>query len=183
MWDKLKEDLREAVTGSTTENDLRARLHADHDEISKLLGELAKTTDADVAQRIDVRNEIEAGLKSHAQAEEEVVYRRIQMDSRMRDETEHSFAEHAKIDAALATLMNTDPADPAFDDAAKELRQIVHHHVHDEENELLPKAEQILGHEQLAALIPSFNDRKRMLHAQVESEQRTRALLAGEDGI
>ena len=30
MLDKLKEDLREAITGSTPENDLRARLHDRH---------------------------------------------------------------------------------------------------------------------------------------------------------
>lgn len=178
---KLKEDVREAVTGSTPDNDLRARLHADHNEVAKLLAELWSTTEADVAERTDVRNQVEAGLASHTKAEEEVIYRRIQMDSRMREQTEHGFREHGNVDTALDILMNTDPADPAFSAAVKDLRQVVSHHVHDEENELLPQAEQLLGREQLATLIPTFNDRKRALMKHYESEQRTRAVLAGDD--
>jgi len=181
MLDKLREDVREAVTGATPENDLRARLHADHDEIARLLGQLGSTTDADIAERTDVRAQIHAALTAHARAEEEVVYRRVEARSEMRSDTDHAFGEHGKIDAALASLMGTDPADPEFADAVAELKRIVTHHVHDEENELLPKAEQLLGRETLAALIPAFNDRKRTLMAQATSDQRVNARVSGED--
>ena len=40
MFDKIKEDVRELMTGSNVENDMRARLHADHDDVARIMSEL-----------------------------------------------------------------------------------------------------------------------------------------------
>jgi hemerythrin superfamily protein len=163
MFDKIKEDAREALTGSNPENDLRARLHADHVEVDNLMNELESTDDHDIAMRIDLRNEIVQALMVHARAEEDIVYSHLRSESSLRTDVTHSDREHQDILRALASLEAIDPGDPAFVDALDHLRDLVKHHVHEEENQVLPKAEDRIGKAQLARLIAPFNERRREL--------------------
>jgi hypothetical protein len=168
-FDKLKEDAREVLTGSTVENDLRARLHADHNEVGTLMDELLGSGEYEVAMREDIRDQIVVGLTVHAKAEEEVVYDYLRQNMATRDKVRHAFTEHADIDRLVSQLKVLDCEDPGMTQLVEELKQTVLHHVHDEENELLPKAEQELGREKLALLIPKFNSRKVQLRAELES--------------
>src|SRR6476619_3377129 len=101
MFDKFKEDAREMLTGSNPDNDLRARLHADHNEVSRLIDELKSTEDHEFDMRADILNQLVIALSAHARAEESVVYRLFQDDPRLRDKTIHAFREHSQIDQAL----------------------------------------------------------------------------------
>jgi hemerythrin superfamily protein len=170
MFDKLKEDVRETLTGSNAQNDLRARLHADHSEVSALIGEFLSTGDHELAMREDIRNQIVVGLASHAQAEEEVVYSVLSHHPTTTGKTQHAVREHAQIDALVQQLKTADVGDPTTNEIVKELQQKVTHHVHEEETDLLPKAETDVGKAALAALIPQFNARKAELVQQLEAE-------------
>lgn len=169
MFDKMKEDLREAVTGATPDNDLRARLHADHAEVDRLIKELKGTDDHDIAMRADLRNEIVQALMVHARAEEEIVYDNLRSEPSLRTDITHADREHQDILRALASLEAVDCGDPAFLDAVDRLEDLVKHHVHEEETSVLPKAEERLGKEPLARLIQPFNERKRELLRQRHS--------------
>ena len=169
MFDKLKEDLRETLTGSTPENDLRARLHADHGEVAKLIDELLATGDYEIAMREDLRNQIVVGLTAHARAEEEVVYTWLQQDATTESDTRHAWREHDEIDQALAAVKAADAGDPSLKEKVEALKSVVTHHVHDEENELLPKAETRFGQAQLAQLIAPFNSRKTELMQELDT--------------
>jgi hemerythrin superfamily protein len=170
MFDKLKEDIRETLTGSNAQNDLRARLHADHNEVSTLIGEFLSTGEHELAMREDIRNQIVVGLTSHAKAEEEVVYSVLSHQPTTTGKTQHAVREHAQIDALVKQLKTADVGDTETNELVKELQQTVGHHVTEEENDLLPKAESQLGKDALAALIPQFNARKAELVQQLEAE-------------
>ncbi|MEZ5397882.1 MAG: hemerythrin domain-containing protein [Bryobacterales bacterium] len=178
MFDKLKEDLRETVTGSNPENDLRARLHADHVEVDRLIGELQDSEDHELAMRADLRDELVQALIVHSRAEEDVVYTRLRSEPSLRADVTHSDREHQDILTALARLEALDPADPAFLDALNQLADTVKHHVHEEEGTVLPKAQERLGQDVLARLIPPFNERKRELLQQHHSALETAPTLA-----
>ena len=158
--DKMMEDARELVTGSTVENDLRARLHADHSDVAIRLDELIATDDAEIPVREEIRAEIVTLLTTHARAEEEVVYTFLQREAEVRGETQHAVREHRDIDEALARVRTASVADTNFIELCRELKRVVTHHVHEEETDLLPKAEKEFGQERLAKLIPQFNRRK-----------------------
>ena len=170
MFDKLKEDVRETLTGSTPHNDLRARLHADHNEVSVLIGEFLGTADHELAMREDIRNQIVVGLDAHAKAEQEVVYSVLSHQPTTTGKTQLAVREHAAIDALVNQLKAADVGDSATNDLVKELQQTVGHHVYEEENDLLPEAEADIGKTALAALIPQFNARKDELTRQLEAE-------------
>jgi hemerythrin superfamily protein len=173
MFDKMKEDVREALTNSTPENDLRARLHADHTEVSKLIDELLATDDYEIAMREDLRDQIVIGLMAHARAEEEVVYDFLAQQATTQADTQHAFTEHEEIDRLMAVIKRLDGGDSNLDLVVQQLKETVQHHVHDEETKLLPKAERDIGQERLAALIPMFNTRKASLVAELEQEAST----------
>ena len=170
MFDNIKENIRETLTGRTPENDLRARLHADHTEVSTLIDELISSEDYEIALREDIRDQIVIGLTSHARAEEEVVYSWLAKDAATRSKTQHAIREHNDIDRLVHLLKTTDVGDLNFIELAKELKGTVGHHVQEEENDLLPKAEKEIGQDQLALLIPQFNARRTELMVELQLE-------------
>lgn len=176
MFDKIKEDIRESLTGSTPENDLRARLHADHTEVARLMDELLATEDYEIALREDIRDQIVVGLTSHSKAEEEIVYPRLQQYPATKPLTQEAITEHHAIDRVLQTLKEMDVGDPGLSQVVEDLKAKVQHHVREEENELLPKAEKEFGQAELARLIPEFNARKAELVVDLELDAATAEL-------
>jgi hypothetical protein len=170
MFDKTKEDLREMFTGSNAENDLRARLHADHNEIARLLREAKNTEIYEVDVRIELCNQLWIGLRSHAKAEEEVVYSHLRTSPKLGSMVQHSLSEHDEIDRALGELRSLDPTDPGFLAAVTELERCVTGHVREEENDVLPKAEEVFGKVALSNLIGPLNERQQELIRQLRAE-------------
>jgi hemerythrin superfamily protein len=170
MFDKIKEDIRESLTGSTPENDLRARLHADHSEVAKLIDELLASEDYELALREDIREQIVVGLTSHSKAEEEIVYSRLQQYPATQRLTQEAIVEHDGIDRVLQTLKEMDVGDPGLSQVVEDLKAKVQHHVVEEENKLIPQAEKEFGQTELARMIPQFNARKAELMVDLELE-------------
>src|SRR5262245_15113220 len=171
MSDKIKEDVRELLTGSNVENDMRARLHADHDEIARITSELLAATDP--ASQEQLRDQLVTGLTVHLRAEEDVVYNALSQRPATAGLTLHAYREHDDIERLVGELRLVDPGDPALRGCAERLRDSVTAHVHDEENEFLPQAERELGKEHLASLIPMFNARR----VEIGQELATQAAL------
>jgi len=170
--DKMKEDVREFVTGSNTDNDLRARLHADHEDVGNLIDRMISAKDESMRSELCAR--VVFLLTAHARAEEEVVYGFLHQRAIDRGDLNEAMRDHREIDRCLDQLKTCSVADPKFVEYCRGLKEAVTHHVHDEENTFLPQAEKDIGQERLAALIPQFNQRK--------SELMTQALRAVERG-
>jgi hemerythrin superfamily protein len=158
--DKAKEGLREVATGSTPENDLRARLHSDHTEVSRLIVALLGTDEIDVSTREELKTQIIVQLSAHAKAEEEVVYAFLEQNAQMRVQVDEGYREHQEIEDLLRDMETLEGSDAALGAVVRSLQQAVTHHVHEEENSVLPKAERELGQPALASLIPNFNQRR-----------------------
>jgi hemerythrin-like domain-containing protein len=158
--DKAMEGLREVATGSTPENDLRARLHSDHAEVARLIEALLATDEIDVSTREELKTQIIVQLTAHAKAEEEVVYATLELNGHLRAQADVAYREHEEIEDLLRDLETLDGGDGALSAVARTLQQAVTHHVHEEETSVLPNAERELGQPALAALIPRFNQRR-----------------------
>ncbi|PYS77728.1 MAG: hemerythrin, partial [Acidobacteria bacterium] len=63
-----------------------------------------------------------------------------------RDLIKESYKEHRKVDQLLADM---NPAAGDFADRLSELRRNIEHHVDEEEGEMFPKAEKLLGQARL----------------------------------
>jgi hemerythrin superfamily protein len=174
MFDEMKEGIREVLTNRTPENDLRARLHADHVEIARLIDELLATEEYEISMREDLRDRIVMDLTVHARAEEEVVYDFLAQHPATQAGTQQAFHEHDEMDRLLALLDRMDGSDVNLELIVDQLKEAVQRHVHEEETELLPTGEQEIGQERLAQLIPLFNARKASVGAEMASRAQAR---------
>jgi iron-sulfur cluster repair protein YtfE (RIC family) len=128
--------MREAVGGGTDSRsqDLLDTLKTEHDEVKELLDELQATTAS--AKRKALVRRLKSALVPHTKAEEKVLYAAL---IRLRDKdaqtdghegnVEHNLA--AKTLQALGRIANA--TSPAHKATAKVLKELVEHHIQEEE--------------------------------------------------
>jgi hemerythrin-like domain-containing protein len=82
-------------------------------------------------------------LIAHMAIEHELFYPAVQAIDR--DLVAESFEEHALAEIALKRLLQTDPEDESFAARVTATKELIEHHVKEEEEELFPKVEKQLG--------------------------------------
>jgi hemerythrin-like domain-containing protein len=118
-----------------------------HREFEQLFEQLENVEEGD--EKI-VREELTRNLVGHMAIEEEMFY--PAMREAMPERITLAEAEHAAARYALAQLLATPPGDPMFRAKAAVLDTMIRSHMAMEEKEILPRAENVIGIEQLAQL-------------------------------
>jgi hemerythrin-like domain-containing protein len=138
-------------------------LKAEHATIKRLLRQLAETSDRAVKQRESLVNELEQVLKMHAQIEEEVFYPAFKAITEG-DEAEEMFyeaaEEHHVVDMVLPALKTANPKSHEFKAKAKVLKELVEHHIREEEGEMFQEARKRFSDDQLRELGDLMQARK-----------------------
>jgi hemerythrin superfamily protein len=94
--------------------------------------------------------ELANDLAAHMAIEHELFYPAvIAIDP---DLVTESFEEHSIGELALKRLLATDPSDQSFKARVVATKEVIEHHVKEEEEELFPKVEKKLGDEELERL-------------------------------
>ena len=123
-------------------------LMQDHKEAASMMDQLETADKGDRSART-VFLQLKEALTLHTQAEEQVFYPALKNHEETKDMIPESLEEHQEVDQILAEMSSLSPGDDDFMDKLTELRDAVEHHVEEEENEMFPKAEQILGQNRL----------------------------------
>jgi hemerythrin-like domain-containing protein len=89
-------------------------------------------------------------LAAHMTIEQEIFYPAVQLVDR--DLISESFEEHALAEMSLKRLLATDPDAEEFKARVTALKELIMHHVEEEEEELLPKVKKALGDDRLSKL-------------------------------
>jgi hemerythrin-like domain-containing protein len=97
-----------------------------------------------------VLEELANSLAAHMAIEHEFFYPGVkEVDDEVINE---AYEEHSLAELALKRLLSTDPEDEAFDARVTALKELIEHHVEEEEQELFPKVEKALSEETLNAM-------------------------------
>jgi len=97
-----------------------------------------------------VLEELANSLAAHMAIEQEIFYPAIrEVDS---DLVNESYEEHSLAEMALKRLLATDPENEAFSARVTALKELIQHHVEEEEQELFPEVHKALYEDQLTAL-------------------------------
>ncbi len=97
-----------------------------------------------------VLEELSNSLAAHMAIEQDIFYPAVkEVDD---DLVNESFEEHSLAEVALKRLLATPPSDEAFKARVIALKELIEHHVGEEEEELFPEVEKALGDEALADL-------------------------------
>ncbi len=126
----------------------------DHDEHRALLKRIADTS-GDSADRRAAWEEFYRDVKTHAAAEEETFYSKLISKTWGQDHARHSVHEHQQIDDLLEELNDKDMSSPGWLQKFKELRHEYEHHIDEEEEEIFPRAREIID----ASEIDGYGDR------------------------
>lgn len=142
-------------------------LKKDHQEVKSLLEELTETTERATTRRPELLEQIARLLKAHTTIEEKIFYPAFRKAAEEAGDDEgktmyhEALEEHRTVDElVLPDLQKTDPKSEKFSGRAKVLKELVEHHADEEEKDMFPKAEKLLGAERLAELGEEMQARK-----------------------
>jgi hypothetical protein len=122
-------------------------LKADHASLRRLLRELSG--------RHSLLAQIERKLQTHERIEEEVFYPAFQTAAKGTDAEElfyEATEEHRVVEMILPTLKAAPPKSPEFKARAKVLKDLIEHHIQEEETRMFAAARQLFDEDQLRAL-------------------------------
>jgi len=143
-------------------------LKSDHATVKRLLRELEETGERATKQRERLVGDIERELKIHSQLEEELFYptfKKMAEDTEAEDLFYEATEEHHVVDMVLPELKASSPKSPEFAAKSKVLKELVEHHVREEEREMFIEARRLMTDEQLRELGDAMAARKETLVA------------------
>jgi hemerythrin-like domain-containing protein len=128
-------------------------LKSDHATIKRLLRELNEVTAPKQRERLAAQ--LEREVKTHAQIEEEVFYPAFKAATEKTDDVDMFYEaaeEHHIVDMVLPALKAANPKSHEFEAKAKVLKDLIEHHVKEEEGEMFAAARKVFSDEQLREL-------------------------------
>ena len=138
-------------------------LKSDHATLKRLLRELTETSDRALKTRESLVDQIEREIKVHAQVEEEIFYPAYLNAAKGTDAEDMFYEaaeEHHVVDMVLPALQAANPKSNEFKAKAKVLKELVEHHIREEEREMFAMARQLFDEEQLRDLGDSMQARR-----------------------
>ncbi|HEY0142106.1 MAG TPA: hemerythrin domain-containing protein [Thermoanaerobaculia bacterium] len=143
-------------------------LKSDHATLKRLLRELNETTERATKQRESLVREIEQELKMHAQIEEEVFYpafKAVTKGQEAEDLFYEAAEEHHVVDMVLPALKTANPKSKEFTAKAKVVKELIEHHIREEETQMFAAARQLFDEDQLRQLGDLMQTRKESAQA------------------
>lgn len=130
-------------------------LKADHEKVKGILAQLSESTDRAVKKRTELLEKLELEVSIHTQLEEEILYPAYKAAGGKAEAEMYYEAkeEHRTVDSlVLPDLKGTDPTSPEFAGRVKVIKELLEHHIEEEETDMFPHAKKILGKAKLDEL-------------------------------
>ncbi|WP_437966302.1 hemerythrin domain-containing protein [Sorangium sp. So ce260] len=126
-------------------------LEKQHRKVESLFKQLESGKSEPAPLLAELANE----LVAHMAIEQESFYPAVRQVKE--DLILESYEEHAIAELALKRLLATDPEDISFKARVTTLKELIQHHVEEEEEELFPKVEEAIDEKRLAELGKELN--------------------------
>jgi hemerythrin superfamily protein len=142
-------------------------IKSDHRRVEQLFREFEEAGDRAYKTKQELVGQIVEELEVHATIEEESYYPAVEAKARKdgKELIAEAVEEHHVVKILLGELSSMSSEDEAFDAKVTVLMENVRHHVEEEESELLPQSERILGTDELTRLGEQMAARRRQLGA------------------
>jgi hemerythrin superfamily protein len=147
--------------------DAVALIKADHRQVEQLFREFEEAGDRAFRTKQQLVEQISQELEVHAAVEEEIYYPAVEAKAKKdgKELVAEAVEEHHVVKVLLGELAGMLAEDDAFDAKVTVLMENVRHHVEEEEEEMLPQSEELLGDEELTRLGEEMAARKKQLGA------------------
>jgi iron-sulfur cluster repair protein YtfE (RIC family) len=161
---KASRKIEHALTGEEPQADLLDTLKEEHELVQDMLKRLVDSEKA--TERKALLKQIKANLVPHVRAEEKVLYDAVLAlkDKTARQDGEEGYIEHSLADKTLARLEKiTNALSPEFGAAAKVLKELVEHHVKEEESNVWSDARENFSSDQRKLMNQRYLAEKRKI--------------------
>lgn len=135
------------------------RLKQDHDVHRRLLADIAQAED-EAERQEQLFTEFRIEVTAHAAAEEETLYATMLARPDLREDAQHSVAEHKEIDDYLEELSELEFNSDAWRQTFDRMKKRYLHHIEEEEAEMFPDAARELTAQEEKKLADIFAQRK-----------------------
>jgi hypothetical protein len=156
----MMDTLKKSISGEQpddVDNDILHTLKQDHNDVAEMLEKLVDSKSA--AERKNLLISIKSALVPHLRAEEKIVYDAI-LALRGKEQHVHGeegYMEHGLGDKMLAQLGKMkDPMSAEFTAGAKVLKELVEHHVEEEEKNIWADVKDNFSDEDRVAMNKKF---------------------------
>jgi hypothetical protein len=146
-------------------------LKEDHKKVKTLFGEVEELGDRANAQRKKLFQKIDEELTVHSKIEETIFYpefRRRAENGEEKDEVLEAYEEHTIVKTLIGELEDLDPKDETYKPKLSVLKELVEHHVKEEEGPMFRMARELFGKEELDELGERLMSAKEELRAPAE---------------
>jgi hemerythrin superfamily protein len=166
-------------------------LKKDHETVDDLFESFEKAQSAETeSEKQRIAAKICEELEAHALVEEELFYpaveARAEQDEEAEEGVKEAHEEHALVKMLVAELKEMSSDDGQFDAKVKVLKDLVEHHVEEEEGTLMPRAKKLLSDEELEELGARVEQRRQEHREEPASarprQKSARARRAGDSG-
>jgi len=122
-------------------------LKADHRKFKKLFRTYEAAGDRAYQKKRDLADKLFMEITIHSTVEEEFFYPAVkeQADKQGKRLVAESVEEHHIVATLIEEMKALDPKDERFEAKFSVLQENIEHHIEEEENELFPEAEELLG--------------------------------------
>lgn len=137
-------------------SDILDTLKTEHDEVQGLLDRLTKSESA--AEQKSLLAKVKQALLPHTKAEEQVVYDAVAALTGEKNKIDgaEGYTEHALANATLKQLETLTANSPEFKADAKVLKELVNHHIREEESAIWSDVKKNFSDEQRARMNRDF---------------------------
>ncbi|MDI9638732.1 hemerythrin domain-containing protein [Geitlerinema splendidum] len=136
----------------------------DHRKTDTLFMEIANSNDPQKLQ--EYFGQLFKDLTAHAEAEEEIVYPAVRS---YYPDTQELYDEQSEMKRMLAEIKALSPSAPEFKQKIDQLKNMVQHHVREEENDMFPKLRQNFSEQQMQELSDQFKKAKARIQQKMAS--------------
>lgn len=140
-------------------------LRNDHQKAMQVFQKLMSTTE--ISNRDLLFAELKQELEVHTEIEEQIFYPALQSARETAGLVKESLHEHDTVKQLLRDLDVMDHDSPQWTASLDTLKENVEHHVHEEEEEMFPKAQEVLSMDTLEELGNRMQRKKKDLMKRV----------------
>jgi hypothetical protein len=145
-------------------HDLMQELHKDHQEVKSIFKQLIKHEES--SKRKELCAELQEELIPHMKAEEKAVYPELMDKKTSKEHALEGLEEHHAAEMVLKELLSIDPGDERFKAKATVLKEMIEHHIKEEEDKIFDDLES-KNKGELDQIYSRFEEEKEQLKSKV----------------
>lgn len=135
-------------------------LKQDHDEVKALMAQIEACGDEETPRRNQLFNEMKERLILHSKAEEKAFYLPLMAYQQTEEEVKHGKQEHEEAETLMKELTDSSLNGAAWQQKFRTLKEMVEHHIDEEENEIFPDAEAVIDAQTKARMETNMKELK-----------------------